>query len=603
MPIFKIRGYEVESDTEANANEAVRRDEDERRRKPPKTDYTAQGAKMALEGVGPGERALINLGAGIDSTVQGVKGFFRGNSPERDAEIEAKRTRDSEAADTFGGSTLQVLGEIAPSLLIPGGGYVKGAQGAMNLVRGVNMAKPLATRPGTWSAMADTGIAGALGGLIQDRKSDENAAADVAMGSLAGLVPGAVAGVRSIKDMLGKGGAEKRAAEQLIRVMGGVDEAEAELAKIAGFKPSVTTKNVPLTTAEVTQNADLKVLENAAAAKNTGQWTPFRERQAAERWKSAQEVTRDAPNLEDLMKTRDDVTAPWRERALGRAGKDPFFTAPTAEKVDELWKSGLRSSPAGREVIQYVTRELNEGITPEQLYQVRKTLTGKLNGKAAITDTLAQSVKDQRVAVMQIVESIDQGLNDASKGAWEKYLKKYQNKSGEVNNARASELLRDAWESGPRFGREGQQVPALTGERLRKAVDKFGPDEFGGTHFNEVTESGLRELQENIDKTTSLGSTVRSTGTGGGGSQTVMDTAARDMFEDRMKQAIPIIKPLIDRGVNIEKQVLQDALMNPDRFTAVVSRKLQQGKPLTPTEEAVALALRSISVAPIAGVQ
>src|SRR5262245_11449107 len=103
-------------------------------------------ARTALEGTSLGERALINLGAGADTAWQGLRGLFGGGLS--DAEVKEKRATDAALANNSeAGGALQFVGEVAPSLAIPGGAFVRGAQAMRAL--------PAVARLGSKAAVID----------------------------------------------------------------------------------------------------------------------------------------------------------------------------------------------------------------------------------------------------------------------------------------------------------------------------------------------------------------------------------------------------------------------------------------------------------------
>jgi hypothetical protein len=90
------------------------------RRKPSQEKLDADAAEDRekydpTKGMGWGEKALVNVGAGIDSAWQGAKQLV--GQGESDEAIKEKRRIDQHLADqTTGGGLLQVAGEIAPTI-------------------------------------------------------------------------------------------------------------------------------------------------------------------------------------------------------------------------------------------------------------------------------------------------------------------------------------------------------------------------------------------------------------------------------------------------------------------------------------------------------
>lgn len=549
------------------------------------------GAEMALEGESPLERLRINLGAGIDSGIKGAQqlgalvGIGKGPS---EAEIQEKRALDKAAADSVvGGGAMQAAGEIAPTLAIPGSGFVKAGQLAMR-------AAPTAARLGTKAAVVDSAIGGALAGATQLTSEDESWVFNTLVGAVGGsAVTGLVAGGRTIRELLAKGGAESKAAEKLMDIAGGPEAAEQALARLRAYRNPANpdgpklTRNIPMTAAEITQNPSLGRAERTAAARYAEDWAPFRESQIKERHNTLLKATDN--DLAGVTKARADATRPMRNEAL-QAAEGQDYTTPVYAASRWMREGGGGTNPAVQKVAEYVEKNIADA-TPEQLYTVRKVLLNKLNGKAQLGDELSAAVKQSREQTMGMVGAIDDALDGATGGKWSPYLKEYASKSGEVDSAEALTLIRKSFEkeSAPQLG----GTPVVTGHRLGKAIDKFGENSYGSKLTDEAR-GGLRELQDNIAMTEGLQGLLKLAGTSGGHVQTAMDlTSVAASKIPKVAEALPFIGKLMKRSDEMTQAAMSDALRNPELFIASVSKKLRQNRPLTRTEESVLALLRS----------
>ena len=585
--------------SEANAYEAFHKTLQAKQDAAPAYDPTAE--------MNWGEKALVNFGAGIDTTWQGAKQLVgKGMS---DAELQQKREIDKNLAEkTGGGGLLQLAGEIAPSLAIPGAGFVRGAKAATQI--GANAGRllmggeavPLATQVGRGlgTFAADSAIAGAAGGALQPVTEQESRTLNTIIGGAAGaLMPGLIAAARKGASYLTEAGAKSRAAAEIIQRLGGPERAAEVLqqAQGHGFGPPGATREIPLTTAEITQNPVLGSMERRSAAdpNQLPAWSEFRAQQNQTRADALMEATKSADNVVPAKEAREAATSPMRERALAAAGKDAWFHVPVVNEVAAIRASDSWASPPVKKLVKYVTDELEGGITPGRLYQVRKTLLDNLSGPTRIGDELSNAAKAERSTVLKLRDSIDTALDAASKGKWTPYLKKYASKSGEVNDAEASALLREAFTAPGAAQRAGvgDMVPSVTGTKLGKAVERFGADDFGPT-FAADTRAQLDALRANIAKTEGLQGLLKQTGTSGGGSNTTMD--AGDIIRKAGAAKIPYLGQLLGPIDNMTKAAVGDALRNPELFIAGVSKKLAQRKPLTPSEDGVLRLLRSVNV-------
>lgn len=171
-------------------------------------------------------KRLANWGSGIDDLLVGAKGLFASDkhntlsslvtgqteSDKVKAEVGEKRKLDSKLNDDFVGKLLNFGGNVAPTLMIPGGWA--GALGrAAPIVEGV--------------------AAGALQGAVQPVAQGESRVTNTALGgALGGVVPGVVQGVRSLAAPAGQA---------------------SDLARTA-----IDTYGIPLGAADITSNRMVK---------------------------------------------------------------------------------------------------------------------------------------------------------------------------------------------------------------------------------------------------------------------------------------------------------------------------------------------------------
>lgn len=324
---------------------AIERDILPKAKKQPDPISKAEAGRMALEGTSAVERGLINFGAGVDAAIEGVKQLF-GRGPS-EAQIQEKRELDKAAADSmFGGGALQLAGEFLPTAVIPGSGFVKGAQAAMKIA-------PTAARLGTKAAVADSAIGGAISGAMQLTSEDESRLFNTLAGAVGGsAVTGLLASGRTVRELLTRGGAEAKAAQRLVDAAGGPEAAEIALAQMRSHMPGPVTRDIPMSAAEITQNPGLGRAERSAQARYTEDWAPFRQEQAAARWDALKRAT--ANDLEGVTKARKDATKPLRTEALDAASRDKWFHAPIIEKLADMRAGAAGADPAVQRLLSYV---------------------------------------------------------------------------------------------------------------------------------------------------------------------------------------------------------------------------------------------------------
>ncbi len=139
---------------------------------------------------------------------------------------------------------------------------------------------------------------------------------------------------------------------------------------------------------------------------------------------------------------RDETTGGARGQAFAQAeraaregaslGLAPNLDAINKELVT-LAKGEQRGNPAVQKLVKYVQSEIAnpEGITPQQLYTVRKVLTGQL--KTGINEDIGAAAAASRRETMGVVKGIDENLDGLSDGAWSQYLAKNGAESKDIN--------------------------------------------------------------------------------------------------------------------------------------------------------------------------
>lgn len=567
-----------------------------------------EAMQMATDGMGWGQRALENVGAGVDTVWQGARSLF-GNLG--DAELgEQRRLKSGLADSTTGGGALQFLGEVLPSLAVPAGGFVRGAQmagrGVGTVARalgGMEAAAPQAAatvaRLGTGAAAGDAALAGALSGALQPVASDESRGLNVGLGAAGGaILPGVVAGAKKGIGALTRSGAGDRAASKLIDALGGQEGAQDAVAAVRGYKPGAFVSDVPMSVSEILQNPKIAGLERNSRMTFKEDWANLTAAQAESRYNALRDATGGADDLTRLIDSRAAATDPMRAKALTAAQKDLWFHEPVGLHLAELMSGEAGADPAVKKIAGYVAGELDNGITPEKLYRVRKVLADRLAGPAAIGDEMSAAAKAAQADTLGIIKSIDASLDKASGGKWSPYMERYAQESKPVTSAKAQQGIRDIFEregAAMTAGLSGS-VPEITGRRLGAAIDKTGSNAFGDT-LDYGTRDALAQLQENIGRSELLQKLLKNTGTAGGGSNSPMDLMSNVVAQNRISRGGQAIHWITQRSKNLTQGALSDALQNPDLFVRAVEGKLARGAPLTQSEEAVLVLVRGATAA------
>lgn len=574
------------------------------------SEYAPKGDSLGGDIARWARGMVANYGAGTQNVVDAVKQMFGADSAPTDQEVRDRRMRDKELADsTYGGSLMQILGEVVPTLVVPAGGFVRGARGLSEgaaafgrALTGARTAAPTASTVaapvGPVAATADATLAGGTVGALMPTTSDESRAMNAALSAAAGGLPlGAIGSAVKLRNMYAAGAAERRAADELVRRLWN-EGAQSVLDSInaRGFGPP-GTRNIPLTAGEISQNPALAAME-----RGTGDvtWAPFRAKQAHERFAVLEDATKGGTpaNIKALEVARDNATASLREKALTEAAKDKWFHMPVVKALDDMMSGSSRPNPGVKWVNNYLRGEMDEGITPGQLYEAKKVLQEKLDGPLTPGDQVAASLKNARRETTKIINAIDDALNKSSGGKWQKYIDKYKSESRAVDSAKAQHEIRQLFTNDAAPTIAG--VPELTASRVGRALESEGSGKYGQL-LDDKTLERLRELRDNIAASEDLQKLLVKSATGGrGGSNTNMDMLLSRRLAGAVEGTVPILKDVAKRADEFTKAALLDAFQNPERFVAIVKKKIDRGQPLKPSEERILRLIRSTTSMPAA---
>lgn len=565
----------------------------------PKFD-AAKAGKQVLADMNWGEKALVNIGAGMDNLVQGAKQLF--GSGMSDEQLREKRAFDSAAADeTTGGKLLQIGGEVAPTMLMPAGAFVRGGGAALKaggtLARTLSGAQPVARalpvvanaipRLGTGAAIADSAMAGTALAALNPVTDEESRFDNMLMGGVGGaLFPGLIAGGRGIHNAFSKSGAEQRAASKLASGLG--DDATKirnAVADINTYFPK-GAENIPMSTATITQNPSLLLAERASRAKDPASWTQFDITQNRAVWDNVVRGTENAGQLGRLRETRQGNWNESTSKAFENFKPKKFSHEMNAfyDNIDQALRS-----PAGqnemRPVLTEIKRQMDDlgpQFGPEHMARLRARMQGMIKGTPG--DPFASAPKSDPYFISLKTE-IDRILNSSTGSKWNKAVQGYAKDSGPVTAARSSEAIKGAFVTPEGVFRKTDVggVPSVTQAGLRQALTQFGENNFGNTlapDSRTILDATLGALQRRDAL-----QTVKGSGTGGGGSNTLMDFIAAGANVDHHGLAGMALSKVKNFSSDRTRAALDEALRNPDAFVALMERKLASGAPLTRVEE------------------
>lgn len=461
------------------------------------------------------KQALIGAGTVLPRAAQGIRGIF-GDVPKQEIE-ELKMVRGATPASSLGA----MGGDITLGVSLPTRG--------LSMIPGAAKTFPsLLSRPGQIAELMATSAA------TQAAIAPEDKGTAAAWGAASGVLPGALqAGQRMLPQGLGGVSRPQIAGESLLRDFGSADAKNViqQLKQEYNLVPGVSG-----TSAVVTQNPYLRTLETGSRVGNPQLWMPLDESNAAARFAELLKLAGTSAERDALKSARDVSTSGLRNEAFdavkttqGMVGGQTL--QPLRTSLNAIAKGEQRENPAVQTVVKYVANALDnpEGITPEQLYTVRKILTGQI--KPGANDVLGAAAAAARRDTVGIVKGIDKSFDDLSGGMWTDYLKTYGAASKDLNSKQALQDVLDRISKGHAEGRTPASLSGQTGElTLGRAVEDLTNKEFGSKTVDLLTpqaRQSVEQIKQDLMRT-AQGMNARATG----GSPTATYQAARGQAND-----------------------------------------------------------------------
>jgi hypothetical protein len=416
----------------------------------PEQVFAGAGSSLALAGHGL---------AGHDSTNPDVQNW---------------RALQTATPDTIGGNltgTVGLFGAAAPTRL--------GAQGA-----GMVMNRVPAWLGGRAGMTADTALTGGLMNAATTPGTLPERAYEGLWGFGGGAVPGVVGLGAAGRRMATAGGKQLAVGEGVLEEVG--TKADDLIAGLKGNDPG-SAIGVRSTSAMKTKEPVLQTLESGSRAKRGDLWKPVDQQNAKARWDALVGRAGTREELEAMESGLNAKTGALREQALSDAQLSTAFSQagdvtkpvlkPINEKIAE-WRFNLRPNKEVQKIASYLEGEVTQGVTPAQLYEVRKTLTDSI--KPGRNDELSNAAKSARKQTVEAVQLIDDALDTLSGGGWREYLSTHSKGMRPIESKQALQDIVGSLERGMPTG----VVPPAMGESAAwKTVgnlrDRFGVKELG----------------------------------------------------------------------------------------------------------------------------
>lgn len=589
------------------------------------------------------ERAAIQMGAGADNLVTGVKQLLEFDKPEKLSDLVTNDTplkrsqRDvarmrllkkamAESTDTNTlpdwaptvGSALQGTGEAMPLMAVPVGGYVKGATmlpRAFGLMR--NAATP--ARLGTGTLAADAAIGGGVSGALNPTIEGESRGMNAAMGAAAGAVlPVVTGGVRGGWNMATSSGGRTRAGNQIANELTqGAPDSNAVLQQtIARLRAQQgqPQSSIPLSAAAQLRDPQLARLEAGSRARNGANWYDFDQNQARAVSGAFDQATAEASDLAARRATREANIKANKTAAFDAADRGAFDAELNAfqNNLQQAMQSAEASNPAVLNMLRSIDseiRRLGPTFGPEHLATIRHNLSGKGN---TLSPNAYLSAPRDSIATKSVLQEVDNILNRATGNKWQNVVSGYAADTRPVDASKAAGRVREAYydPTGRVRGVSADplgDVPKITEAGLGRAMDAArGPNK--ATLLSDPARTQLESILEAL-RAQNIVQGVKRSATAGGGSNTASDQFAAKAA-NRAGDVISgmaggtagavtrgTLNAALDWANTHRDRALAEALQNPQRLIEILERRVAAGQPLSTAEQGVLQILRGVPAA------
>lgn len=443
------------------------------------------------------------------------------------ASIENWRSVAGSSPYSMGGNLAGNAGLFAaiPSRVLPM------AEGALRLA-GTRLPAALSGRA---AMVGDTiGTAGLTNYMLEPGDVGDRAKSGLIGSGVSAMVPGTYAIGAGVRRKFGQTGQQIDVAERLLSEIG--DNRAAGIQGVLRSQDPNANLGVLTSSAQKTGDPVLQVLESGSRAKRGDLWQNIDANNADARWESLLRQAGTQEELDALKAVRELRSGSLRNEALNIANETlPFaksgvltepMTKKFTNKINEYRTGDLRPNQDVQKLADYVEGQLKQGVTPNQLYEIRKMLTDGV--KAGRNDELSNAIKASRAQRMELVGMIDESLNDLTAGAWKEYLGKYAGQSLPITSKQA---LQDIIGSLKRGMPEGVTPPAMGESPAWKTLgilrDRYGMKEFGSKTFDRMTPEDRGLLEQIIGSLKSQSDVMKAKGILGSQTGALLNNAGR----------------------------------------------------------------------------
>lgn len=344
-------------------------------------------------------------------------------------------------------------------------------------------------------------------------------------------------------------------------------------------------ENIPLSAAAITQNPDIAMLERASRSRNAGAWAPFDENQARAVFKNVQDATWEAEQLGKRLGERsENWNTLWTKAA---ESQKPRIWVQRMDKLmrdlDQAMQSAQSSNPSVRAALEEIRNDISRigpAYTPSHLQVMRANLNGQAN---ALSPSALKQADRSSPAIISLKKELDDILNVSTGGKWQNVLQQYRNDSALVDQARAAAQVRGKYVDeatgavrGKVADRSGD-IPVITSSSLDSVINATRAKDLSprlGAEAHQRLSATLEALrrQEILQR-------LKNTGTGGGGSNTIMDGVAGARAAGAPNMLIQLLDATKRLGTGRTDDAIAGLLSNPDELARQLSIYMRPQQP------------------------
>lgn len=154
-------------------------------------------------------------------------------------------------------------------------------------------------------------------------------------------------------------------------------------------------------------------------------------------------LARDKDTIDAAVRRRDDITGPLRQNAFDQSTVSPetlqsAVTLTVNKTIDDILKSSVGARKPVQDAMAFAKTRLQDGTTPERLYEVRKDLRDAAQG---LLDSEKGSYRLAKGQLESVIKAVDDVLETSAPG-YKNYLDTYRTMSQRIDAIKAAQEFR-----------------------------------------------------------------------------------------------------------------------------------------------------------------